>query len=89
MAEMSETIRCLAISDTNHLKNNKMTNKDIDYKEEHQNIRKKLWMDVYVAYVGAANSTYKEGAANWADTALEKFDARFKEPQLTEDTKSE
>lgn len=54
--------------------------KDIDYKEEHQNIRKKLWMDVYVAYVGAANATMKDGAASWADVALARFDERFKEP---------
>lgn len=58
-----------------------MNLKDIDYKEEHQNIRKKLWIDVYVAYVGAANAINKDGASQWADIALKRFDERFEEPR--------
>lgn len=61
-----------------------MIHKDIDYKEEHENIRKQLWMNVYVSYVGAANSMNKDGAAVWADIALQRFDERFKAPQERE-----
>ena len=51
-----------------------------DYKHEHKDIRKKLWIDVYVAYVGAANAIKPDGAKEWADIALQRFDERFKTP---------
>lgn len=51
--------------------------------KDHEQIRKQLWCDVYVAYVGAGNSTNSDGAHRWADIALERFDERFKK----EDTK--
>ena len=57
-----------------------MKSKDIDYKEEHKNLRKQIWIDVYVAYVGAANATNPDGASTWADIALQRFDERFDEP---------
>ena len=41
-------------------------------------IRMKLWCDVYIAYVGAANATKDDGAYRWADIALKRFDERFK-----------
>ncbi len=50
-------------------------------KEEiaNEQLRKKLWIDVYVAYVSSSNSTNKEGGASWADHALECFDKKFKD----------
>lgn len=45
--------------------------------KDHEQQRKKLWCDVYVAYVGAANSTSPDGAKSWADKAVERFDERF------------
>jgi hypothetical protein len=52
--------------------------KDLTIKERHENFRKKLWCDVYVAYVSSDNSIHRDGAKNWADTALQRFDERFK-----------
>lgn len=52
--------------------------KDITAQEAHENIRKKLWSDVYVSYVSADNSINSNGAYRWADIALERFDERFK-----------
>ena len=48
--------------------------------KSHEDHRKQLWCDVYVAYVNAANATNNDGAAKWADIALKRFDERFKEP---------
>ena len=39
--------------------------------------RQALWSEVVVAYIGASNSTNKNGAYSWADIALEEFDKRF------------
>jgi hypothetical protein len=61
-----------------------MKNKDIDYKEEHQNLRKKLWIDVYVAYVSSANAIKSDGASHWSDIALERFDERFEDKEEIE-----
>lgn len=62
--------------------------KDQNLKEYHENIRKKLWCDVYVAYVGAANATKEDGASRWADIALKRFDDAFpcpdKDLQITD-----
>lgn len=58
--------------------NQKMGLYDENPLKEHQSIRKKLWCDVYVAYVAAPNSTYSDGAYKWADIALQRFDERFK-----------
>lgn len=53
--------------------------------KDHEAQRKKLWCDVYVAYVGAANSTNINGAKVWADVALRNFDEKFPKPQKEED----
>jgi uncharacterized protein YukJ len=45
---------------------------------EHQ--RKDFWCNVYLAYVGASNSTDENGAKKWADIALARFDERFTQP---------
>lgn len=45
--------------------------------KEIESTRMKLWCDVYVAYVGAANATLKDGAHAWADVALKRFDEKF------------
>jgi hypothetical protein len=58
-----------------------MNHKEITQSEQHENIRKKLWSDVYVAYVAASNSIEKDGAHKWADIALKRFDERFNEPK--------
>lgn len=66
-----------------------MSNKYTTHLEQDKNIRKKLWCDVYVAYVGASNSTDNNGAYKWADKALEKFDERFMKPEANQaDTQS-
>ena len=44
---------------------------------DHNELRKQLWCDVYVAYVSASNSTSSSGAKNLADQALKCFDERF------------
>lgn len=46
---------------------------------EHEELRKELWVRVYVACVQSSNSTSKYGAIRWADQALADFDSRFKE----------
>jgi phage terminase small subunit len=40
--------------------------------------RMKLWCDVYIAYVSAANAVKEDGAYIWADIALKRFDEKFK-----------
>ena len=49
--------------------------------KDHEQQRKKLWCDVYVAYVASSNSTACDGARVWADKALERFDERFQKPK--------
>lgn len=51
-----------------------------DYKEEHELVRKELWIKIAYAYVNSSNSTSKEYASKWADQVLEDFDERFKKP---------
>ncbi len=50
----------------------------IQLDKDHEVVRKQLWSEVYVAYVSAANATNPNGAARWADIALEEFDKRFR-----------
>ena len=50
---------------------------DKDYTQEHENLRKKLWINTYVAYVSSSNSTNENGAYKWANIALERFDEKF------------
>ena len=40
-------------------------------------LRRKLWCDVYVAYVSAANATDMDGGYKWANIALLRFDEKF------------
>jgi hypothetical protein len=54
--------------------------------KNHEQQRKKLWCDVYVAYVGTDNSTDPDGASCWADKALKRFDKRFPAPTESEGT---
>ncbi len=61
-----------------------MNHKEITQSEEHENIRKKLWCDVYVAYVAAPNSVKSDGAYGWADNAVKRFDETFSNPKETE-----
>jgi hypothetical protein len=50
----------------------------------HKRQRKQLWLEVYLAYVAAPNSTNKDAAAIWADTAVAAFDKSFAKPKETE-----
>jgi hypothetical protein len=43
----------------------------------HQNLRKKLWIDVAAAYAAADKATCTDNMVEWADRALEAFDKRF------------
>lgn len=52
-----------------------MENKD--YEKEYKLVRQKFWINIYVAYVGAANATNPNGAERWADIALKEYDRRF------------
>ena len=52
-----------------------------DYKEEHDLVRKELWMRIACAYVNSSNSTSKEHASKWADQVLMDFDSRFEKPK--------
>lgn len=54
-----------------------MIDKDLTKEEQHENFRKKLWSEVYVAYVSADNAIRSDGAYVWADIALKRFDERF------------
>lgn len=54
-----------------------METKDETFEIRNQELRKKLWCDVYVAYVASSNSVNKEFAVGWANKALEKFDETF------------
>ena len=58
-----------------------MNNKEITQSEEHENIRKKLWCDVYVAYVAAPNSVNQDGGCIWANNAVKRFDELFSKPE--------
>ena len=49
--------------------------------KELESTRIKLWCDVYVAYVSAANATKSDGAYIWADIALKRFDQTFEEKE--------
>ena len=49
-----------------------------DYKEEHELVRKELWMRICCAYVNSSNSVNKSYASEWADEVLKEFDKRFK-----------
>lgn len=57
-------------------------NKETTHLEQHLNIRKEFWCNVYIAYVGASNSTSNDGACKWADIALQRFDERFIRPEV-------
>lgn len=46
--------------------------------KDHEQIRKELWINIYIAYVGDANAVNQNGGKNWADIALKEFDERFK-----------
>jgi hypothetical protein len=45
--------------------------------KDHEEIRKELWCNVWVAVAGASNSTKSELVSLWADRALRDFDERF------------
>ena len=42
-----------------------------------EQLKKELWVKVYVAYVESSNSTISTGAAKWADVAVDEFVKRF------------
>lgn len=47
--------------------------------KDHEHQRRQFWCDIYVAYVGASNSSAPDAAKTWADYALKRFDERFKD----------
>ena len=48
------------------------------YSQDDLELRKRLWVDVYIAYVSTPNSYNRDGGYVWADKALERFDEQFK-----------
>ncbi len=52
-------------------------------KESHDDIRKRLWADLAVAYTQAANSQYAYRCKGWCDEVLKDFDERFPAPPAT------
>ena len=51
--------------------------------KDHEQQRKRLWCEIYIAYVRASNSTEPDGGQQWADVALKRFDERFPKPLAT------
>ncbi len=49
--------------------------------KEHEQQRRQLWCDVYVALVRSGNSTDENEGRLWSDIALAEFDRRFKAPK--------
>lgn len=50
------------------------------YYDEHQNLRKKCWIEAWANVAGAHNCTDDKTATKWADEALKQFDERFPVP---------
>jgi len=44
-------------------------------------IKRKLWYDVYVAYVYAANATDMDSGYKWAAIAIKRFDEMFNQEE--------
>lgn len=51
--------------------------------ENHEELRKKLWVNAWVNVAAAATCTDPKAATRWADIALNDFDERFKKPNIT------
>lgn len=49
----------------------------------HEEQRKKLWCDAWIAVAGSSNCVSTEAPRNWADQALALFDQRFPAPKIT------
>lgn len=45
--------------------------------QEHQKLRRKFWMDVWIAVANSATCTQQRIPHMWADQALQDFDKRF------------
>ncbi len=69
---------------TNNLNEGREPDLFLPMNKDHEMQRKKLWCDVYVAYVSADNSTLSDGGKSWADRALKAFDERFPQPKADE-----
>lgn len=54
-----------------------------DYSNEHELMRRKLWMQAWTYVAGASNCNEKTIPGKWADRALLEFDAKF--PKLAND----
>lgn len=54
--------------------------KDKDYQEEHENIRKNLWIQAWVLTANSDNCIKLNTPTIYADTALSEFDKRFDKP---------
>jgi hypothetical protein len=50
-------------------------------KSEDENMRKKLWCDVYLAVARAENCVTKSSPESWAKYAIESYDRQFKKEQ--------
>jgi len=50
-----------------------------DYKKEHELMRRKLWIDVAARVGGSDNCMHEHTMSNFANSALEKFDKKFKQ----------
>lgn len=59
-----------------------MNIKDLD---RHEQARKKLWCDAWIATAGSSNCVDSAVATTYADNALRQFDDRFKRPILSVD----
>ena len=52
-----------------------------DYSQEHENLRKQLWISVYSQVAGSLGCQTSEVANKWAYQALIFFDEKFPKPE--------
>lgn len=52
--------------------------------DEHEKMRRQLWIDIARVVAGAVNCTKLEAPGNWADVALAAFDKQFQKPKPEE-----
>lgn len=51
-----------------------------DEKSLHEELRKRLWIEVWARVAGVNDCKHPTTATNYADVALKEFDARFPKP---------
>lgn len=55
-----------------------------DYIKEHEDLRKKMWINAWCQVAGAIGCNETKTADKWADEALKSFDLRFPKQSINE-----